>query len=116
MKTIYITFLVFFALTLTVSGQEKSRREKQGDKYAFKYAFQKAIDKYVSVKELTPEGKRSLAESYKIIEQNKMAETIYAELIASKNGVINEDYYSYATILKSNGKIKESNAIMCNTQ
>jgi outer membrane protein OmpA-like peptidoglycan-associated protein len=112
MKTIYITFLVFFTLTLTVSGQEKSRREKQGDKYAFQYAFQKAIDKYVSVKELTPEGKRSLAESYKIIEQNKMAETIYAELIASKVGVIHEDYYSYAAILKSNGKIKESNAIM----
>ena len=113
MKKIYIPIFVFISLAFNTVGQEKSRKEKQGDKYVFSYSFTKAIDSYTQSKDLTPAGQRHLADSYQKIEKNVEAEVVYAKLINNTNaGLLPEDYYNYAMVLKSNGKYEESNKWM----
>lgn len=112
MKKLYIPILLFAGLSLSLTAQEKSRKELQGDKYAFRYSFDKAIDSYSHAKQLTTEGQRRLAESYHNMGQNTEAEAVYAKLISSQNGVLPEDYYNYAMILKGNGKYDEANKTM----
>jgi len=91
---------------------DKSNREKRGDKYFFVYSFDKAIESYTSTKELTIEGQRRLAASYDNMHQNMLSEAAYLELINFPEGVLPEDYYNYAMILKTNGKYNESNKAM----
>jgi outer membrane protein OmpA-like peptidoglycan-associated protein len=109
MKTIFITLLLFAGIGLTAGTQVKSRKELKGDKCFFIYAFEKAIDAYSHTKNLTTEGQRHLAESYHNIRRNAESECAYKKLVSLSEGVIPEDYYDYAMVLKNNGKIEESN-------
>ncbi|MDO9186465.1 MAG: OmpA family protein [Bacteroidia bacterium] len=112
MKKIYIPLIVLIGMGFTATAQKKSSKEKRGDKYAFSYTFDKAIESYNKAKNLTPEGQRHLAESYANMNQNVEAEAAYATLVARSEGVIPEDYYNYAMILKTNSKYDEANKWM----
>lgn len=112
MKNILISFVVLFGFVFNGFTVEKSNREVKGDKYYFVYAFDKAIDKYRRAKTLTVEGQRRLADSYRNMGNNAKAEEVYAKLISAPSGVIAEDYYNYAMILKSSGKYDESHKWM----
>ncbi|MCW3104778.1 MAG: hypothetical protein JWO09_3218 [Bacteroidetes bacterium] len=112
MKKLYIPLILFVAMGLNLSAQEKSRREKKGDKYTFSYSYTKAIDSYSHARKLTPEGQRRLAESYHKMNQDVESEATYSKLITAGEGVIPEDHYNYAMVLKINGKQDESNRSM----
>jgi len=89
-----------------------SRKEIKGNKYFFRYFFVKAIDSYTHSKELSMDGQRKLAESYHKMGQNIESEAAYATLVNTPGGYLPEDYYSYAMVLKNNGKYEESNTWM----
>ncbi len=112
MKKLYIPLVLFIGIGLNLNAQEapakKACKEKRGDKYAFNYSFDKAIDSYTRTKHLSTEGQRKLAESYRSINQNIKSEEAYSVLVAKPNGILPEDYYNYAMVLKSNGKFDES--------
>lgn len=112
MKTIFITLIVLIATGFNVFAGEKSHKEKNGDRYFFVYSFEKAIDSYMGAKHLSTEGQRRLAESYQNLGQNVQAAEAYSKLLSSTDGVLPEDYYNYAMILKKNGKYEESNIWM----
>jgi len=108
MKKLFIPFIIFIGISINVSAQEKSRREIKGDKYAFTYSFDKAIDYYTRTKQLSIEGQRHLAESYHNINLNVKSEEAYQKLVSNSVGVIPEDYYNYAMVLKTNGKYDQA--------
>jgi outer membrane protein OmpA-like peptidoglycan-associated protein len=108
MKTLFIPVILFIGISLSTAAQEKTRQEKQGDKYAFNYSFDKAIESYNDSKPLSPEGQRKLAESYHNLSLNTEAEAAYAKLINGQQGILPEDYFNYAMILKGNGKYNEA--------
>lgn len=108
MKKLLIPLIVLLGFSLSISAQEKSRKEKKGDRYVFNYSYTKAIKAYESTKQLTTEGQRNLAASYHNMNQNIQAEEAYATLVALNSGVIAEDYYNYAMALKINGDYNKS--------
>ncbi|MDP1745590.1 MAG: OmpA family protein [Bacteroidota bacterium] len=112
MKKKYIPLIVLIGMGFTATAQKKSTKEKRGDKYAFSYSFEKAIDSYNKAKTLTTEGQRKLAESYSNMNQNVESEAAYAILVTKPEGVLPEDYYNYAMILKTNSKYDEANKWM----
>ena len=112
MKKIYIPILVFIGMSINALAQDKSSNELKGDKYAFKYSYDKAIDAYNHAKPLSIEGQRRLAESYHKMNQNVQSEATYLKLISASSGILPEDYYNYAMVLKTNGKSDESNKAM----
>lgn len=87
----------------------KSTKELKGDKYYFVYSFDKAIDAYANEKELTAEGQRKLAKSYSTMNQYIQSEETYSKLINTSAGVLPEDYYNYAMVLKMDGNYEEAN-------
>ena len=91
---------------------EKSNIELQGDKYTFNYSYAKAIDSYTHTKQLSVVGQRSLAEIYHKMNQNIESEAAYFKLINASAGILPEDYYNYAMVLKINGKYDEANKWM----
>ena len=111
MKKIYIPIVLFIAMGMNTIAQEKSRKELKGDKYAFLYSYDDAIDAYRKANPLSTEGERRLAEAYHKMNRNVESEVSYSKLVSS-TGVIPEDYYAYARILKINGKSDESNKAM----
>lgn len=108
MKKLYIPIILFIGISINAIAQEKSRKEKQGDKYSFNYTYDKAIDSYNRAKDLTIDGKRKLAKSYSQMGKNTEAEIAYSKLVNSSTGVMPEDYYNYAMVLRSNAKYDES--------
>lgn len=112
MKKLYIIIIVFLGIGSNIFAQEKSGKELKGDKYAFSYSFDKAIKEYTSVKDLTMDGQRRLAASYHNVDMNMESEDAYSKLVNSPEGVLPEDYYNYAMVLKTNGKIEESDKWM----
>lgn len=112
MKKLYIPIIIFIGMSINVIAQEKSRTELKGDKYAFKYSYDEAINAYNRTKHLSTEGQRRLAQSYHKMNQNIQSETEYSKLINASAGVLPEDYYNYAMVLKTNGKSDESNKAM----
>lgn len=112
MKNIYTILSFLFCISFSVKAQEKSYEEKRGDKYVFSFSYQKAIESYNRAKELSSDGQRNLAESYNKVDSNKQAESAYATLVALPSGLVAEDYYKYAMVLKMNGKFEESNRWM----
>lgn len=91
---------------------EKSNKEIKGDKYFFRYDFDKAIGKYERAKDLTISGQRNLAESYRNMYKNEKAAAAYSKLIDAQTSVLPEDYYNYASILKTSGKYNEAFKMM----
>jgi outer membrane protein OmpA-like peptidoglycan-associated protein len=112
MKKIFIPIVLFIGISLSAFAQEKSSKEKRGDKYFTKYAFDKAIDTYTHTKNLTTEGQRRLAVSLHNLNQSTESEIAYSKLVSETSGVLPEDHYNYAMILKANGKYDQSNAEM----
>jgi outer membrane protein OmpA-like peptidoglycan-associated protein len=127
MKKLYIPIILFSSLCMnsiaevssykepvgiTGTAQAKSRSELKGDKHFFVYSYKKAIESYTNARSLSPEGQRRLAESYRKTGQHPEAEMIYSKLIGSSGGVIAEDYYNYAMILRNNAKYSEANKSM----
>lgn len=112
MTKIIIPIILLFTVSLNSWAQDKSEKEKRGDKYVFNYSFAKAIDMYTQVDPLSIEGQRNLAKSYSSLDSNTQAEATHAKIITASSGVVPEDYYNYAVILKTNGKYAESDAAM----
>jgi outer membrane protein OmpA-like peptidoglycan-associated protein len=112
MKKIYIPLITLIVICFNVLAQEKSYKEINGDKSFFNYSFDKAIKSYTSDKHLSVEGQRKLAESYHKIDQNIKSEEAYSILLNEPKGIIPEDYYNYAMVLKMNSKYDESNKWM----
>lgn len=112
MKNIYFPLIVFIGLSFNALAQEKSRSELKGDKYAFRYSYNEAIKAYTDTKELSLDGQRKLAESYHKIDKNTEAEITYARILTAAAGVLPEDHYNYAMILKTNGKYVEAHSAM----
>jgi outer membrane protein OmpA-like peptidoglycan-associated protein/tetratricopeptide (TPR) repeat protein len=112
MKKLIIPIIVLMGISMTTIAQEKSRKEKKGDKYAFKYAYNDAIDSYNHTKHLSVEGQRNLAYSYHRIDKNIESEVAYSKLITTAQGIVPEDYYNYAVVLKINGKYDDANKAM----
>ncbi len=104
MKNLFIPVIVCLGFSLSSIAQEKSKKEIQGDKYAFKYAYDDAIVAYSQAKSLTPEGQRHLAEAYHNMNQDTESEIEYSKLVNLPTGVLPEDHFKYAMILKSNNK------------
>lgn len=114
MKTLIFQFVLLtaFSFGAIAQEQEKSNKEKKGDKFVFRYAYDKAIKSYTKADELTLDGQRNLAESYRKMDQNILAAETYKTIVSRSEGVTNEDYYTYAMILKSTGNYAESNIWM----
>lgn len=132
MKKLFIPLVVFIGISITASAQEKSNieskdnkntnssiekshyshKEIKGNKYDFNYSFDKAIYAYTHTKNLSVEGQRNLAESYHNIGQNIQSEAVYLKLINAQIGILPEDYYNYAMVLKADGKYDEANKWM----
>jgi len=112
MKNLFILIIVFIGTCINVFAQKKSSEELKGDKYSFSYSFDKAIDSYTHAKQLSLDGQRRLADSYHKIDQNIKSEEIYLKLMSSPDGILPEDYYNYAMVLKTNGKYDEANKWM----
>lgn len=100
--------MLFIGLGFNAEAAEKHRREIRGDKYFFVYSFEKAISWYTHAKTLTTEGQRRLAESYKNLNRYEEAEVAYAALTERTDGVVPQDYFDYAMVLKTNGKHDQS--------
>ncbi|MBI2281163.1 MAG: OmpA family protein [Bacteroidetes bacterium] len=111
MKKLFI-ILTCIGIGSSAFAQEKSTREKKGDKQYFVYSFEKSIDYYSNTKNLTPEGQRRLAESYYNINQNFLAEEAYSKLISTNQGLVANDYFVFARLLKANGKNDQSLTVM----
>jgi hypothetical protein len=106
MKKLYIPIIVFLGISMVAISQEKSSQELKGDKYAFSYSYNKAIDSYKQADKLTLDGQRKLAQSYCKMNNTAEAEIVYAKLVSEPQGVLPEDYYNYAMVLKANGMRK----------
>lgn len=112
MKKLIIPIILFLGISINAGAQEKSAKEKRGDKYTFNYSYDKAIEKYTHTKNLSVEGQRNLAESYRNLDSNVKCEETYAKLISSLEGVLPQDYFNYSMVLKTNGKYVESLKMM----
>lgn len=112
MKKIIIPIILLFAVSLHSNAQDKTDTEIRGDKYVFNYSYSKAIDMYTKVNPLSLEGQRNLAKCYTSLDSNTQAEATYSQITTATTGVIPEDYYNYAVVLKTNGKYAESNTAM----
>lgn len=112
MKKIIIPIILLFAVSMHTSAQEKSEKEIRGDKYVFNYSYDKAIDMYTKVNPLSLDGQRNLAKCYACLDSNMQAEATYGQITMASTGVVADDYYNYAVILKTNGKYTESNNAM----
>ena len=109
MKKLILLITFSFALLL-VFGQ-KSTKEIKADKLFNAYSYTKAIKRFAGVKNLSVEGKRQLAESYVKINKFSEAENAYANLIQT-NVATAEDMFSYASVLRHNGKYADSDSWM----
>lgn len=112
MNKLIIPIILLFALSMQSSAQEKTEKEIRGDKYAFNYSYDKAIDMYTKVNPLSIEGQRNLARCYTSLDSNVQAEATYSQITMASTGVVADDYYNYAVILKTNGKYAESDMAM----
>ncbi len=109
MKTNILILSVIFAFGIV--NAQKTPKEIKGDKYFSNFAFTSAIEKYTAVDNLTSEGQRKLAESYKNTNQIESSSEVYASFIEGPN-VTSEDYFNYASVLRLEGKYKESDLWM----
>lgn len=112
MTKIFIPFIAFIIICINVTAQEKSTKEIKGDKHFFNYSFDKAIVSYTHAKELSMDGQRKLAESYHNMDQNIQSEAVYLKLVSAPAGILPEDYYNYARVLKINDKNDEYGKMM----
>src|SRR4051794_33194589 len=104
MKKILIPIILFVGISTNLFAALKSHKELKGDRLYTIYAFDKAIASYTHARNLSVEGQRRLAASYHHNDQNIEAEAAYLKLTCLPEGVLPEDHYNYAMVLKANGK------------
>lgn len=104
--------IVLIGICLSVFADNKTNKEIKGDKYYFVYSFDEAIIAYENAKNLSTEGVRRLALCYHHMAMNVKSEETYHKLVALPEGVISEDYFNYAMILKTNNKYELSHQWM----
>ena len=102
MKKILFTFTLLLAFTIN-SNAQKSPKETKGDQFYEQYSFDKAIESYEATKDLSVEGQRKLAESYRHLDKNIEAQSTYSKFINYQGVTSAEDFYNYAMVLKANG-------------
>jgi len=107
MKKLLITITILSGLSISLYAQ-KSSKEKNGDQFYSEYSFDKAIESYSAAKDLSLEGQRNLADSYRHIDKYAQSEVAYARFINNTSGVLPDDYYNYAMVLKINGKYDQA--------
>src|ERR1035437_557989 len=112
MKKLLIPIILLIGIGTNAFAQSKSTKEKRGDKYYFVYSFDKAIDSYTHSKQLSKDGQRKLAASYHNLAQNTQSEATYSKLVSTPEGILPEDYYNYAMVLKTDGKYDEASKLM----
>ena len=83
MKSIITLLIIVLGNCIHIHAQIKSSEELKGDKYIFSNNFIKAIESYNEAKELTQEGQRNLAQSYRNLDSNQKAEVILKKLISN---------------------------------
>ena len=98
-------------LSFNQTFAQKSSKEIKGDTYFSNYSFYQAIEKYTQADSLTIEGSRRLAESYTNTGNTTKAEESYAKYI-HRQGVVSDDYYNYASVLRADGKYEKANTWM----
>jgi len=108
MKNTIISIVVLCTLSIGLSAQKKENKERKADKYYRVYSFEKAIRMYTHTRHLSMEGQRRLAKSYQNLNQNLQSEAAYAQLISLPAGILPEDYFNYAMVLKSEGKYEDA--------
>jgi len=108
MKSIITLLIIVLGNCIHIHAQIKSSEELKGDKYIFSNNFIKAIESYNEAKELTQEGQRNLAQSYRNLDSNQKAEVILKKLISANVGIVPLDYFNYAMLLKDNAKYEEA--------
>ena len=106
MKKILFTFTILFAFAIN-SDAQKSAKETKGDQFYDQYSFDKAIESYETAKDLSVEGLRKLAESYRHLDKNLEAKNTYSKFINYSGVATAEDFYNYAMVLKANGNYDE---------
>ena len=106
-KTMKKRLLTIATLSFGLLCFGQSPKEIKADKAFDVYNYDKAISKYSSIDNLSTEGKRKLAESYRLTFDMQKAEEVYAEL-ANSDDKKPEDVYYYSYILKQNQKYLES--------
>jgi outer membrane protein OmpA-like peptidoglycan-associated protein len=105
-------FILLLPILIGFNAQaQKSPKELKADRYYNVFSFKKAIEKYVEISNLSPEGKRKLAECYCNISDYKNCETAYLQLINTGN-TKPEDFFRYASVLRLNGNYDESDKWM----
>lgn len=102
-----LSVLVFSVLSFAQVSKKEIKAEKAFDFFHYK----KAIQLYEGVEELSLQGKRNLATSYRKHQNMLKAEAAYAELI-NEDGAEAEDLYFYSYVLKKNKKYLEADAWM----
>ena len=107
MKKSLFTFALIVGFGLSLFAQ-KSKKEISGDQFYDYYSFDKAIESYIAAKDLSVEGQRKLADSYHHLDKNPQAEVVYSRFINNTSGLNADDYYSYAMVLKANGKYEQA--------
>ena len=107
MKNLFILIFILIGFENEVIAQEKSYEEIKGDKFSFCYSFNRAIDAYKHAKHLSLNGQRGLADAYHKIGQNIEAEKVYSKIVNLPDGILPDDYYNYAMVLKTNGNYNE---------
>jgi hypothetical protein len=112
MKNLIILIIACTVFSFNLSAQQKSYRETRADKFAYNYSYDRVIKTLSGRTNLSVEGQRNLAVSYHKMDQNTESEKLYSKLITNGIGIVAEDYYNYAMVLKMNGKNEASNIQM----
>lgn len=113
MNNFILSLVLLIGIGSPALAQSKSNKELKGDKFYSIYAFDKAIRAYSAASTLSLSGQRRLADSYHNRNMNTNAEVVYGTLINSgSEGLLAEDYYNYAMVLKQNGSNVESDKQM----
>jgi outer membrane protein OmpA-like peptidoglycan-associated protein len=107
-KSIFgILFLVILLCGNSNLFAQTSAREKKADQFFETFSYHEAISAYLRVRDLSLQGQRRLAESYRRTGQFVQSERVY-ESIVNNDDVIAEDIFNYSSVLRSNGKYAES--------
>jgi len=108
MKNLILPIMLLFGMSNLASAQDTTAREKRANKDMFSYSYDKVINSLEGRDDLTVDGQRSLAVSYHKMNQNLKSDSVYKTFINGSTGVVPEDYFNYAMVLKMNGNYEQS--------
>lgn len=98
---------LLFILSISLAFGQVSKKEIKGNKAFEFFNYSKAIELYESTDDISIDGHRKLATSYRKFQDMENAEESYANLV-EKEGSTPEDIYYYAYVLKENKKYLEA--------